>query len=246
MSIGERASKLLCHQLRQSAADSLIAEVTLSNGNTTSDQMAINNQFKEFYENLYSSETPDDLCTSSFFQSLELPTLSSEEASSLDWDISEIEINQAITLMKSGPDGFPIEFYKKFSKQLSPVLCKVFAEALQQGTLPATMSQAVISVILKNGRDPNLCDSYRPVSLICCDNKILAKVLALRLEIVLQKIIHPDQTGFIRGRQSFGNLRRLYNIIYSDSGPTPEVVVSLDAHKAFDRIEFDYLFTALS
>ena len=49
----------------------------------------------------------------------------------------------------------------------------------------------------------------------------------------------------MKGRQSFGNLRRLYNILYSDPAPTPEVVVSLDAHKAFDRIEFDYLFTAL-
>ena len=103
------------------------------------------------------------------------------------------------------------------------------------------MSQAIISVLLKKGKKPTLCDSYRPISLVCCDNKILAKVLALRLETVLHRIIHPDQIGFMKGRQSFGNLCRLYNILYSDPAPTPEVVVSLDAHKAFDRIEFDYL-----
>ena len=246
---GERASKLLCHQLRQSTVDGLITEITTSTGNSTSDQMAINNQFRNFYENLYSSDTPTSSGSTDFFQSLQLPALSSEDASSLDGNISEIEIIQAITLMNSGrapgPDGFSIEFYKKFSVQLSPLLCKVYAEALQLGSLPPTMSQAVISVLLKKGKDPKLCDSYRPVSLVCCDNKILAKVLARRLETVLHKIIHPDQTGFIKGRQSFGNLRRLYNIIYSNSAPTPEVVVSLDAHKAFDRIEFDYLFTAL-
>lgn len=243
------ASKLLCHQLRQSVADGQIAEITTPAGGCTSDQMSINDQFRKFYENLYSSDICDDFCSTDFFQSLQLPRLSSVEAASLDGDISEIAISQAITLMSSGkapgPDGFPIEFYKKFSVQLLPVLCKVYAEALQRGSLPPTMSQAVISVLLKKGKKHRLCDLYRPVSLVCCDNKILAKVLALRLETVFHKIIHPDQTGFIRGRQSFGNLRRLYNVIYSDPGLNQEVVVSLDAHKAFDRIEFDYFFTAL-
>lgn len=206
--------------------------------------MDMNNQFREFYENLCSSDIRDDSCTTDFFQSLQLPILSSVEATSLDRDLSEIEISQAITLMKSGnapgPDSFPVEF----CVQLLPVLCKVDAEALQLGSLPPTMSKAVISVLLKQGKNPTLCDSYRPVSLVCCDNQILTKVLAVHLETVLHKIIHPDQTGFIRGRQSFGNLRRLY-IIYSNTGLNPEVVVSLDAHKAFDRMEFDYLFTAL-
>lgn len=83
------------------------------------------------------------------------------------------------------------------------------------------------------------------MSLVCCDNKIFAKALALRLETVLHEIIHLDQAGFMKGRQSFGNLRCLYNIVYSNPGPNAEVLILLDAHKAFDRIEFNYLFTAL-
>ena len=51
--------------------------------------------------------------------------------------------------------------------------------------------------------------------------------------------IHPDQTGFITGRQLFGNIRRLFNVLYSpEKSPTAEVLLSLDAHKAFDRIEY--------
>lgn len=61
----------------------------------------------------------------------------------------------------------------------------------------------------------------------------------------MSKIIHPDQTGFIAGRQ-FSNLRRLFNVIYSPKDNTiPKILISLDAHKAFDRIEYDYLFTTL-
>lgn len=62
----------------------------------------------------------------------------------------------------------------------------------------------------------------------------------------MTKLIHPDQTGFVAGRQLSSNLRRLFNVIYApNDNINPEILISLDAHKAFDRIEYSYLFTAL-
>lgn len=95
-----------------------------------------------------------------------------------------------------GPDGFTCEFCKKFTPQLAPILQAMFKEALSLGTLPLTLRQASISLLAKKDKDPLLCSSYRPISLLNVDFKIPPKVLAKRLEGAID-IISPDQTGFI-------------------------------------------------
>lgn len=59
-----------------------------------------------------------------------------------------------------------------------------------------------------------MCKNYRPISLANLDNKILAKILAARLFKVVRKLIHTDQTGFMKKRYSSDNTRKLFNIIY--------------------------------
>ena len=77
--------------------------------------------------------------------------------------------------------------------------------------------------------------SYRAIALLNTDKKILTKVLSRRLSLVISKLIHYDQTGFIPKRYSSHNLRRLFNIIYSKRvWDTELAVISLDAEKAFD------------
>lgn len=77
------------------------------------------------------------------------------------------------------------------------------------------------------------------------DTKILSKVLAKRLEKVMPSIISDDQTGFIKGRHSLFNIRRLLNVMHSPNTSPGECIVTLDAEKAFDRVEWSYLFKVL-
>ncbi|KAF7643420.1 hypothetical protein LDENG_00239880 [Lucifuga dentata] len=59
------------------------------------------------------------------------------------------EIQEAIKSLQSGkspgPDGFPVEFYKKFPKELSSVLTDMYHTCLSNGLLPTTLRQASVS-----------------------------------------------------------------------------------------------------
>lgn len=70
----------------------------------------------------------------------------------------------------------------------------------------------MISVIHKDNKDPTLCTSYRPISFLCVDLKILTSILANRIQKYIRKLIKPDQTGFINNSQGVDNVRKALNL----------------------------------
>lgn len=128
---------------------------------------------------------------------------------------------------------------------LHPHLVNGYNESFISGRLPPTLSEANISLLLKKDKDPLECSNYRPISLLNVDQKILAKVLATRLQQALPALISTDQTGFMAGRNLSFNTRRLLNTIGFPNPDVPEVVISLDAEKAVNRVEWEYLYYVL-
>lgn len=55
-----------------------------------------------------------------------------------------------------------------------------------------------------------------PTYMINADAKILAKILARRLNEVILTLVHEAQTGFMPGKGTDINLRRLYTVLGSD------------------------------
>lgn len=120
----------------------------------------------------------------------------------------------------------------------------MFAHSKEVAKLPPSLYNANIALILKKDRDSLEMSSYRPISLLQMETKILSKVLANRLCKYIASLIHPDQTGFVPGRHIFFNFRRLFNIMYHKQ-TEESVVIALDAEKAFDHIEWQYMLNTL-
>lgn len=83
-------------------------------------------------------------------------------------------------------------------------------------------------------------------SLLQSDIKILAKVLALRFNKVIASIVHPNQSGFMPQKSTVINLHRLFlNLQPQSDNVGDRALLSLDAHTAFDSIEWQYLWAVL-
>ena len=136
---------------------------------------------------------------------------------------------------------------KAFADIVVPVLEKVYQEVFDKGCVAPTFNEAVISLIPKADRDVTDPSNFRPISLLNLDCKILTKILATRLQSVLPSIIHPSQVDFMKNRTSTDNIRLLLHLMWlSQSQHVPIAAISLDAEKAFDRVEWQFLFSTLS
>lgn len=247
---GEKAGKILAWRIKKMETERTINSVQIGSNPPITDPLDINTAFRSFYETLYLSEcsvTPDS--QKQFLDALVFPSLTEESKNVLDVEIVADEISGAITSMEggkaAGPDGLPIDIYKMFRGKLIIPLLNMYLESFEKGDLPPSLKSALITLLLKPGKTPTDCGSYRPISLLNTDTKILCKVLAKRLEHCLPNLIYNDQNGFIQGRQAFHNIRRVLNIVHEKEGSQDIALLSLDAEKAFDRIEWIYMFEVL-
>ena len=144
-----------------------------------------------------------------------------------------------------GLDCLSVEFYRTFWNDLKEFLVDTLNYCYEQEEMTNTQKLGVISLIHKK-KNPQLLDNYRPITLLNVDTKLLAYSIAQRIKNILPKIINSDQNGYIKNRYIGYNIRQIQDIIdYSEQFKVDGAVSFLDFLKAFDSLEWEFMFESL-
>ena len=122
-----------------------------------------------------------------------------------------------------------------------------FNHAFNLGHISDEQGRACITLIPKPSKDHRFLKNWRPIALLNTDYKIVAKSLANRMKVVLNDLISPEQTGFLKGRFIGENVRLILDLInHCDNQAIPGALLFLDYEKAFDCLDWDFMLKALS
>jgi hypothetical protein len=163
-------------------------------------------------------------------------------------EVGEAEVRAALKHSAPGKapglDGLPVEFYRRYLDVCAPLLARVYTAMGRCGRVPYGFTTGVIVTFYKSG--PRTKPSnYRPITLLNCDYRVLAKLLAGRLRQVQGAVISPEQAAFLPGRQIGENIMLLQVLPHALPSTSGALCVCLDFKKAYDTVSRAFLYRLL-
>lgn len=200
---GEKPTKYYFNLEKRNYNRKTINKLRKQDGVEIREEKEILKVIQEFYEDLYSSE----ISTSQeqfdlFISNVIFPKLSDEDREEIEGPLTLNECKRVLESFQEnkwpGKDGFTVKFYKYFFDSVGSYLLESLNAAYEVGKLSISQRRGVITLIPKDDSDLLDLQNWRPITLLNTDYKIASKALARRIETILPKLLHPDQTGFMR------------------------------------------------
>lgn len=110
------------------------------------------------------------------------------------------------------------------------------------------MNHSFITLIPKLS-NPQTPTDFLPISLSNTIYKLISKILANKLKPILNRLISPNQSAFLPGRQITDNIIVSHELIHSMKTSKKKkgfLALKIDLSKAFDRVEWPFIKKALS
>lgn len=210
-----------------------------SNGETIEGDENLLKHATEYYSNLFGPEEEHQI---QIDQSLwdEIEQVSAQDNEKLCEPFSEDEIKTTLVQMEkhkaAGPDKIPIEFFQSCWDIVKYDLLQLFDDFHKENADISRINYGIITLLPKV-TDAARIQQFRPICLLNYLYKLITKTLALRLEVVAEKLIHPNQTTFMKGRNIMSGIMILHEVIHETKRRKQiGVILKLDFEKAYDKV----------
>ncbi|GKE96982.1 RNA-directed DNA polymerase, eukaryota [Tanacetum coccineum] len=172
-------------------------------------------------------------------------TLTSDDISLLDAPFTCEEIKRAVWNCGSGKatgtDGFTFKFIKLYWETIGKDFVELVKWFEADGFISRGCNSSFVALVPKI-HDPLHVNDYRPISLIGCQYKIIAKVLENRLQQVVHSVVSEVQTAFVKGRQITDSPLIVNEIIsWATKNKEKLFILKVDFEKVFDSLDWNFL-----
>ena len=168
----------------------------------------------DYFKEIYSTSFPEE-----FSSSLRLidRRVSDDMNNVLLKEFRVEEVRRALKQMhptKSlGPDGMSPIFFQNYWDVMGPQVVDCVPNTLNSGIMPYDLNDTYICLIPKVNCPQKITD-FCPISLCNIIYKLVSKVLANRLKIVLPAVISEAQSAFVPGRQITDNVLVVFETMH--------------------------------
>ena len=243
---GDRNTSFFHNAVQKRKRRNRIVSIKDTHGNNLFDPDDIAKEFVNYFRTIFrSSSTNNDRPS--------LDTTLPQDTNDFTYSIPDKheiwEILKGIKKNASpGPDGFNVGFYLSAWSWIGDDVTNLVRNFYTTGIVPPHLNDTQIALIPKKLAS-HLPSDFRPISLCNVVYKIIAKSLANRLKGHLPDYIHPSQQAFIEGRRISNNIIVAQEIAHSfslASWKSLDFILKIDLAKAFDRIEWHFIVSALA
>ena len=160
----------------------------------------------------------------------------------------QVEVAKAVRSLAAGkaagPDGLPAEIFCNLSATWE-LVGAVFNGVMGRGVFPSGLRRLYIIPLDKPGRNPERCESKRPISLICALAKALEAAVYHRLVGHFEPLLDKRQYAYRRARGTEMHLLEMHEFALA-AGEADEFLylASIDVDSAFDAVPHSSLIAS--
>ncbi|KAH7285107.1 hypothetical protein KP509_33G013200 [Ceratopteris richardii] len=221
-------------------------------GSTLQDGNSISAICTQHFQNLFAASfKTHDAWFSSLQDALAFTpqVLDSYMADAYEKEITEEEVFKALQSLKNEKapqiDGITKEFFIAFWPSLKTLVMDVCNEIWGDQKMPYSFKLGKIKLLPKV-EVPKRMGDWRPITMMSIIYKIFANIFALRLKLIIHKVVHPSQTMFINRRSIYDNIFLTQILMEHASLSNQQIVgMQIDFEKAFDHIRWDFIVIVL-